>query len=66
MRMTKTLPQNRTKCDFVNVSVVIKSFFLDYRHNVSLNFRVVTFATLNVMSLYLRDFFGSLRNSRAA
>jgi len=51
MRMTKTLPQNSTKFDFVNVSVVIKSFFLDYGHDVSLNFRVVTFATLNVMSL---------------
>ena len=41
--MTKTLPQNSTKCDFVNVSVVIKSFFLDYRHLTSCHFNFAIF-----------------------
>ena len=49
MRMTKTLPQNSEKCDFVNVSVVINTFFLDYWHKVShLISRHVMFATLTV------------------
>ena len=30
MRMMKTLPQDSKKWDFVNVSVVINSFFLDH------------------------------------
>ena len=34
MRMTKTLPQNSKKCDFVNVSVEINSSFPGCGHNV--------------------------------
>ena len=44
--MTKTLLRTVKKCDFVNVSVVINSFFLDYRHNVS---------HLIFVSCYVRD-----------
>ena len=36
------------KCDFVNISEVINSFFLDYEHNVS---------HLIIASLKFRDFF---------
>lgn len=40
------LPQNCKKCDFVNVSVVINSFFLGYWHNVG---------HLIFASCYIRD-----------
>ena len=48
MRMTKTMPQNSKKCTFVNVSVVINSFFLDYGHNVS----HLIFASCSVRDTY--------------